>query len=221
MSVHSERRLFLVAAGRLYELVADVERYPEFVPGWRNARVLERAGNKAWVEQTLGLAGFQMRFTSRAFFDPPGRLRIRAEDGPFRRLAIDWRFEPVEGGCRVELRVDFEPGSFLLDRTARALLGPMGRRVMEAFEARARWVYLLTGLGAYLWLVGVAVAGLLPPAALLGLAAAPLTALAGRDLLRHAFEPGRLRPAIERTIAAASLHGALVAAGLVLGRILG
>ncbi len=138
MTVHRERRLFPVAAERLYPLVADVERYPEFVPGWRKARVLERAGNEARVEQTLGLAGFPIRFTSRAFFDPPRRLQIRAESGPFRRLVIDWRFEPVEGGCRVELQVDFELGSLLLDRTARALLGTLGRRVMEAFESRAR-----------------------------------------------------------------------------------
>jgi coenzyme Q-binding protein COQ10 len=138
MTLYRERRLFPIATERLYELVANVERYPEFIPGWRKARVLERTGNEARVEQTLGLAGFQMRFTSRAFFDPPRRLQIRAEDGPFRRLAIDWRFEPSEGGCRVELQVEFESGSRRLDRMARALLGPMGRRVMGAFESRAR-----------------------------------------------------------------------------------
>lgn len=106
------------------------------------------------------------------------------------------------------------------DRGADAAAGKR-HWVVRLSPARARWVYLLIGLGAYLWLAGAAATGLLPPAALLGFAAAPLTALAGRDLLRHAHEPGRLRPAIERTIAAASLHGVLLATGLVLERILG
>jgi 1,4-dihydroxy-2-naphthoate octaprenyltransferase len=106
------------------------------------------------------------------------------------------------------------------DRSADAAVGKR-HWVVRLSPARARWIYGLIGLGAYLWLAEAVVAGLLPPATLLGLAAAPLTALAGRDLLRHAYEPGRLRLAIERTIAAASLHGALLATGLVLGRILG
>lgn len=137
MTMYREQRFLPVPVERLYHLVADVERYPEFVPGWHKARILERADNEARVEQTLGLAGLPIRFTSRAFFDPPRHLRILAESGPFRRLVIDWRFEPVEGGCRVQLQLDFELGVALLNRAARALIGTMGWRVMEAFETRA------------------------------------------------------------------------------------
>lgn len=85
---------------------------------------------------------------------------------------------------------------------------------------QARWGYVALALVAYLWLVGAVVAGALPPTTLLALFAMPPTVLAARDLMRYAQEPRRLQRAIERTIAGACAHGALLAAGLAMPRML-
>ena len=105
------------------------------------------------------------------------------------------------------------------DRAADAAAGKR-HWVVRLPVTQARLGYIVIGLAAYIWLAGAVIAGALPWTALLALLAAPLSAKAARDLLRYAHEPGKLQPAIEATIAAASAHGALLAAGLVLRRVL-
>lgn len=90
--------------------------------------------------------------------------------------------------------------------------------VVRLGPRRARWLYLGIGLAAYALPAILVALGALPSLVLLSLLPAPLTALAARDLLRHADEPARLTPAIQRTIAAASLHGLLMACALALAR---
>ncbi|MBI2311895.1 MAG: prenyltransferase [Betaproteobacteria bacterium] len=86
---------------------------------------------------------------------------------------------------------------------------------------RARWGYAAIGFVAYGWLVGAVAAGHLPAYALAALLSAPMTWKAASHLLRHATEPRALAPAIQLTIGAASVHGLLLAAGLVAARIAG
>jgi 1,4-dihydroxy-2-naphthoate octaprenyltransferase len=105
------------------------------------------------------------------------------------------------------------------DRAADAAAGKR-HWVVRLSVSQARWGYVAIALIAYLWLAGAVVAGALPPTTLLALFAAPLSGLAARDLLRYAHEPGKLQAAIERSIAAACAHGALLAAGLALPRVL-
>lgn len=88
--------------------------------------------------------------------------------------------------------------------------------VVRLGPERARWGYPAIALSAYAWLLTAVVAHALPPAALLGLAAAPLSTAAARELLRHAGAPYRLAPAIRLTIGAAWVHGALLPLGLFL-----
>jgi 1,4-dihydroxy-2-naphthoate octaprenyltransferase len=83
---------------------------------------------------------------------------------------------------------------------------------------QARWGYALIAVVAYLWLAAAVAIGVLPSTALLALLAVPLSVMAARGLLRHAHEPQQLRVPIERTIAAACAHGALLAIGLTLSR---
>ena len=79
---------------------------------------------------------------------------------------------------------------------------------------QARWGYVAIGVAAYGWLIGAVLAGLLPARALLALLAALPSAQAARELLRYATQPRALAPAIRKTIAAAALHGLLLAGAL-------
>lgn len=90
--------------------------------------------------------------------------------------------------------------------------------VVRLGPQRARWGYLAIGLSAYAWLVAAVAAGRLPATVLIALLSAPLTWKAFRQLLRHAAQPRRLAPAIRMTIGAASVHGLLLAAGLIAGK---
>lgn len=189
----------------------------------------------AWVSGpgvwAMGLAGL---FLGWAYSAPPFKLNSRG----LGELCVAAGFGPIVVGTDYVQRAAFSATaavaavSYALlvanvlyinqfpDRSADAVAGKR-HWVVRLPLAWAGWGYVLTGLWAYLWLAGAAATGLLPSWALLGLAAAPLTALAGRDAVRHAHEPGRLRPAIKHTLAAAFLHGLLLTGGLVLERLLG
>jgi 1,4-dihydroxy-2-naphthoate polyprenyltransferase len=99
------------------------------------------------------------------------------------------------------------------DRAADAAAGKR-HWVVRLAPRQARWVYVVIGVGAYGWLIGAVLTGQLPARALLALLAAVPSALAARELLRHAAQPHALAPAIRKTIAAAALHGVLLAGAL-------
>lgn len=133
---------------QMYDLVADVERYPEFLPLCESLRVLRRApgedGTEVLVaEMGVGYKAIRERFTTRVSLDP-GAHRIVAEyiDGPFRHLENRWAFkEGANGACDVEFFITYEFKS----RTLGMLMGTMFdrafRKFTDAFEARANRVY--------------------------------------------------------------------------------
>lgn len=99
------------------------------------------------------------------------------------------------------------------DRAADAAVGKR-HWVVRLMPRQARWGYVAIGVAAYGWLIGAVLAGLLPARALLALLAALPSAQAARELLRYATQPRALAPAIRKTIAAAALHGLLLAGAL-------
>lgn len=135
----TESRRLPYGAEKLYELVADVESYPAFVPGWVEARVRESRTNYALVDQSIGVGALNARFSSEATFDPPVAMRVVSHDGPFQSLIIEWRFEPAgPAQCTVHLDMRFELRSGALDRLAGMALATLAPHVMDAFERRAR-----------------------------------------------------------------------------------
>ncbi len=123
----------------VFDLVADVERYPEFLPGWSQVLIQERGADTLLVDQVVALAGLRLNFTSRAVFHRPEWLRIKARRGAFRFLEIRWRFVPEGGaGCNVELEADVELRSRLLEKTAGGLVPLAFTDLLPRFEARAR-----------------------------------------------------------------------------------
>lgn len=142
MPQHAERRLLPYSAEQLFDLVADVERYPEFLPWCLAARVKRREENVVVAELVIGFKMVRERYTSRIVLDRPRRLEVGYEEGPFRRLANHWSFEPAPGrGCYVDFFIDFEFSSRLLNRIIGPLFDEASRRMISAFETRARRLY--------------------------------------------------------------------------------
>jgi coenzyme Q-binding protein COQ10 len=141
MPTHAEQRVLPYTAEQLFDLIADVERYPEFLPWCMGARIRERRDNLIVADLLIGFRMFRERFTSKVTLDRPRRVDVAYSEGPFRYLANHWIFEPVEGGCRIDFFVDFEFRSRVLQTLIGVLFNEAVRRMVAAFEGRARALY--------------------------------------------------------------------------------
>ena len=141
MPTHAEQRVLSYTPEQLFALVADIERYPEFLPWCLAARVKERRADLIVADLVIGFRMFRERFTSRVAVDPPRRIDVTYAEGPFRRLTNRWVFEPVPGGCRIDFYVDFEFKSRLMQKLIEVLFSEAVRRMVGAFEKRARDLY--------------------------------------------------------------------------------
>jgi coenzyme Q-binding protein COQ10 len=129
-------------ADQLFDLAADVERYPEFLPSWRAVRIRRRDGNVYYTDQIIGFAMVRQRFRSKTVLRPPTQIDVTASDGPIRGLHLCWRFESLPGeACEVVLSVDLAlHPPVVQDLFDRAIARRLGS-IMSAFQARARRLY--------------------------------------------------------------------------------
>ena len=142
MAKYAEQRLLPYTPEQLFDLVADIERYPEFLPWCVGARIRERGDNRIKADLAIGFKMYRERFTSVVALEQPGRIRVTYSDGPFRYLENNWKFDAgPSGGCIVDFYVDFEFKSRLLQRVIEVLFNEAVRRMVAAFEARARYLY--------------------------------------------------------------------------------
>jgi coenzyme Q-binding protein COQ10 len=141
MPTHAEQRVLLYTPEQMYALVADIERYPEFLPWCVAARIKERRADFISADLVIGFRMFRERFASNVKLDPPGRIDVTYAEGPFRYLDNHWIFERMPGGCRIDFFVDFELKSRLLQKVIEVLFGEAVRRMVAAFEGRARQLY--------------------------------------------------------------------------------
>jgi coenzyme Q-binding protein COQ10 len=137
MPTHAEKRILRYTQDQLFELVADVHRYPEFLPWCVGARVLTRTETDLTADLTIGFRMFRESFRSRVALDRPGLVRVTYENGPFRYLNNTWRFTPVAGGTEVDFFVDFEFRSALLQAVIGVVFNEAVRVMVRAFERRA------------------------------------------------------------------------------------
>jgi coenzyme Q-binding protein COQ10 len=139
----SESRFLPYTADFIFGIVADVERYPEFVPWCAGLRILRREpaafGEVIFAETLVGYRSLRERYISRVELDPAHRrIDVKQTEGPFRRLENHWRFAPAEEGCRVDFSIEFEFRSRFLGQIAGAALALVMGRMTDSFEARAR-----------------------------------------------------------------------------------
>ena len=139
MPTYRETRVLPYPVERLFDLIANVERYPEFLPWWHAARVRRRDGNTEYVDQVVGPAIAHFRFASTTVLERPDRIKTTSTERPFRRLEIRWSFAPApQGGCRATFAVDYELRSIALQKVVGVIFDAAVRRVVSAFEQRAR-----------------------------------------------------------------------------------
>ena len=136
------RRPVKHSAEQMFDLVADVGRYGEFLPWVAAVRVKSNSETEMVADLVVGFKALKERFTSRVTKDRPGMIHVDYLDGPLKYLKNDWTFEPDgEGGCLVGFNVDFEFRSRIFEMIAGQMFGTAIRRMVSAFEARAARLY--------------------------------------------------------------------------------
>jgi coenzyme Q-binding protein COQ10 len=148
MPEFSTKRRVRHSAGDMFDLVADIERYPEFVPLCQSMRVRRRLPEPEGVEIVMAEMGVayklvRQNFTSRVTLDR-ANLQILVEyiEGPFSRMQNRWRFRPLsEQSCDVEFFISYEFRSRTLAMLMGAMFETAFRRFAQAFEQRADQVY--------------------------------------------------------------------------------
>lgn len=136
--VHREA-LVAYSAERMYALVDDVARYPEFLPWCRNATVHADRDGVMDAELDVARGAFRGSFRTRNTREPGRSIELALLDGPFRTLEGSWRFEPIrEDGCRVRLHLRFEIRSPILRLAMEPVFADIADDLVDAFVARAR-----------------------------------------------------------------------------------
>ena len=142
MPRHEEQKTLAYAADELFSVVADVKNYPSFVPWCTGARVYREGPRELVAELEIGFGPFRESFTSQVGLDRPRQVRVRAiEGGPLEHLTNEWTFTPTADGTHVELVVDFQFKSHLLDHVANDMFHEAAARMMGAFESRVHLVH--------------------------------------------------------------------------------
>ena len=142
MSPYAERQHLPYAAPQLFDLVASVERYPEFMPWVTEARIRHRRDRTIVVEMAVGVGRLRKRFSTIATLERPHRIDIASYDSTFDRFEQRWTFEPAaEGGTNVEYHVVFEFRSRMLQTLMGASFSDQAIATMSAFKRRAHRLY--------------------------------------------------------------------------------
>ena len=141
MPTHAESRIVQYTPEQLFDLVADVDRYPRFLPWCVASRVRSRSDTLLVADLTIGFGPFRESFTSRVTLDRPSRVTVKYENGPFRYLNNQWDFTPRDTGTEVAFFVDFEFRSRILQAAIGVVFNEAVRRMVNAFLKRARDVY--------------------------------------------------------------------------------
>lgn len=146
MTTHSETKFLPYRAEQMYDLVADVASYPQFLPWTAAARIRSTTDkgdhSEMLADLVVSFKVFRETFGSRVLLWPDARkIDTSYLDGPFKHMESQWVFTDVDGGCNVSFDVDFEFKNRLLQGAAGMFFLEAMRQVMKSFEARAAELY--------------------------------------------------------------------------------
>ncbi|NNC58857.1 MAG: type II toxin-antitoxin system RatA family toxin [Erythrobacter sp.] len=137
-----DQRHLTYSPEQMYDLVADVARYNEFLPWVVATRVRSDSDTEMVADMVVGFKTLRERFTSRVEKERPNHIRVHYVDGPLRDLDNQWHFTPDgEGGCIVDFCVDFSFRNLVFEALAGQYFDRAFRRMVEAFETRADELY--------------------------------------------------------------------------------
>ena len=142
MPRHHEIRHLPWSPEQMFEMVADVARYGEFLPWVAGVRVRSNSETEMIADLLVGFKGLREKFTSRVHKQRPNRIHVDYLDGPLKHLFNDWQFRSDgQGGCIVDFTVDFAFRSTLFEKLAGQVFDKALRKMIAAFEERAEQLY--------------------------------------------------------------------------------
>ena len=142
MPKHTETRPLPYSPEQMFDLVADVARYPEFLPWVSAIRVRSNSDSQMVADMSVGFKGLRETFTSKVEKRRPDGLHIEYVDGPLKHLHNDWGFRADgQGGCLVDFSVDFAFKNRVFEMLAGQMFDRALRKMINAFEERAARLY--------------------------------------------------------------------------------
>jgi coenzyme Q-binding protein COQ10 len=143
MLKHIEQKKLPYSRQQLFDLVADVARYKEFLPWCVASRINRWEGDDIfYADLVVGYKMIRERFSSKVHLENPDHIYIEYIRGPMKHLKNHWRFIAEEdGGCTIDFSVEFEFSNNMLQGLARMFFNEVIKRMVSAFEARAAEIY--------------------------------------------------------------------------------
>ena len=141
MPRHSEKRFLPYTPEQLFDLVADVGRYQEFLPWVAATRIRSNSETEMVADLVVGFKALKETFTSKVLKARPGSIEIDYVEGPLKYLHNSWKFRAVPGGTEVDFCVDFAFRNRIFEAIAGQMFDRALRRMINAFEERAAVLY--------------------------------------------------------------------------------
>ena len=142
MPTHAEQRAMPYSCEQMYDLVAGVDKYPEFLPWCLASRITKREGNVFYADLIIGYKMIREKFGSRVTALRPDHVHVEYLSGPMKHLSNHWRFLPQpDGTCIIDFYVDFEFKNPVLQKLIAVFFEEAVKRMVGAFETRARQLY--------------------------------------------------------------------------------
>ncbi|MFA0569495.1 SRPBCC family protein [Vibrio kagoshimensis] len=130
------------SAEQMFNLVNDVARYPEFLPGCSGSRVIESSDTSMVASVDVSKAGISKTFTTSNHLTQGAMIMMELVDGPFKKLQGGWHFTPLDDqACKVELKLEFEFSSRMIEMAFGKIFNELTGNMVSAFTQRAKQVY--------------------------------------------------------------------------------
>ena len=143
MHEHSEERILPHRPEAIFDLVADVGSYPDFLPWCTTTRILQQSESHMIAEMAVGYKSIREHYKSNVELNRDAMMIVvTAIDGPFKHLRNQWRFEEVGSSqCKIHFHIEFEFGSWILQKIIGTFFEDVVAKMVSAFETRADQIY--------------------------------------------------------------------------------
>ncbi|RLA24475.1 MAG: ubiquinone-binding protein [Gammaproteobacteria bacterium] len=142
MTAVNKSALVKYSAHAMYDIVSDIEAYPQFLPWCTGSRIISRVGNVVEAELQIAKGGFKNSFATRNTNDEGGRITVSLLDGPFSSLDGVWNFMPLrEDASKISLDLEFEINGVLANFAFGAVFNQICNTMVTSFTERAKQIY--------------------------------------------------------------------------------
>lgn len=127
---------------QMFNLVNDIERYPEFLDWCSCAEIIEYTANEIVAELTISYSGIDKSFTTRNSLMSSNKIMMNLVEGPFKHLTGSWDFIAINNqGCKVEFKLDFEFSNYFVSLMFGKVFQEIAEKIVNNFSKRAQDVY--------------------------------------------------------------------------------